>query len=126
MVLLNKISYLPALLPIIMKNRHALELTDAQVDAFRDWRRKDYQDMVDTMNLIIQKRIGLSQRAVEPEVSAEDLIAIQDEIFTLQRRLFALRLSCRELVTSTFTEDQWSDFAFIAAEDPQMAGLFMQ
>jgi len=126
LVLLNNISYLPTLLPIIMKNRHALELNEAQVSAFREWRRNHYQDMVDTMNEIIRKRIALTQSAVEPEVSAEALFAMQDEIFTLQRKLFELRLSCRELVTSTFTDEQWSNFAFIAAEDPQIAGLFVR
>ena len=126
LVLLNNISDLPTLLPIIMKNRHALELTEAQVTAFREWRRKYYQDMVDTMNLIIHKRIALTQSAVEPEITPEELIAMQDEIFSLQRKLFELRLSCRELVTKTFTENQWANFAFIAAEDPQIAGLFVR
>ena len=126
MLLLNNISYLPSLLPIIMKNRHALELTTAQVSAFHQWRREHFQDMVHTMNMIIEKRIALSQAAVQPEVSAEALVAMQDEIFTLQRKLFELRLSCRELVTGTFTEEQWLNFAFVAAEDPQIAGLFNQ
>jgi len=123
LALLNNISYLPTLLPIIMAHRNELELTEAQVAALREWRRDHYQNMVDTMNVIIRKRIALSQGALQPEASAEALIAMQDEIFILQRKLFELRLSCRELVTSTFTEDQWSNFAFIAAEDPQIGGL---
>jgi len=126
MRLLNNISYLPSLLPVIMNNRDSLELTPEQMTAFRDWRRKNYQAMVDKMNTIIEKRILLSQHAVRPETGPEELIAMQDEIFELQREVFRIRLSCRQLITRTFTEEQWSNFAFIAADDPQIAGLFAQ
>ncbi len=124
MSLLNNISYLPSLLPTIMKNRHALGLRKEQVAALRDWRRNNYQTMVDTMNIIVEKRIELSQRAMRPDVTQSNLNAMQEEIFDLQREVFSIRLSCRELVTGTFTEDQWSSFAFIAADDPQLSGLF--
>jgi hypothetical protein len=126
MLLLNNISYLPSLLPVIMKNRHALELTQSQVAAFRQWRSEHYQEMEATMNVIIEKRIALSQAAVQPDIPASALIAMQDDIFVLQRKLFQLRLSCRELVTGTFTDEQWSNLAFVAAEDPQIAGLLIQ
>jgi hypothetical protein len=124
MSLLNNISYLPSLLPTIMKNRHALGLSKEQVAAFRDWRRKNYQKMVDAMNIIVEKRIELSQRAVRPDVTPSDLNAMQEAIFDLQREVFSIRLSCRELVIGTFTEEQWSNFAFIATDDPQLSGLF--
>ena len=124
MMLLNNISYLPSLLPVIMKNRGSLELTKEQVTAFRDWRRNNYQQMVSLMNTIIEKRIVLSQRAVQPSVTQDDLVTLQEEIFQLQRKVFRIRLSCRELVASTFTDEQWSDFAFIAADNPQLSGLF--
>ena len=52
--LLDKIAYLPSLLPVIMKHRDKLELTDEQIAAFRQWRKLHYQDMVDLMNKIIQ------------------------------------------------------------------------
>ena len=126
MQLLNSISYLPSLLPIIMKNRDSLELTDAQIHALHDWRRDNYQKMVDTMNTIIEKRIELGQAAMKPKVDQQQLLALQDEIFKLQREVFLIRLSCRELVTGSFTQEQWSNFAFIAAEDPQIAGLLDQ
>jgi len=124
MSLLNSISYLPSLLPTIMKNRHGLELSEEQVVAFRDWRRNNYQKMVDTMNVIVEKRIELSQHAMRPDVTQSKLTAMQEAIFALQREVFNIRLSCRELVTSTFTEEQWSNFAFIVTDDPQLSGLF--
>jgi hypothetical protein len=126
MRLLNKISHLPSLLPLIMKKRDSLELTDAQIHALHDWRRKNYQKMVDTMNTIIQKRIELGRAAMRPTIDQQQLLALHDGIFTLQREVFLIRLSCRELVTSSFTEEQWSNFAFVAAEDPQIAGLLAQ
>ncbi len=126
MALLNNISYLPSLLPVIMQNRHSLELTQQQIASLRQWRKENYQRMVEIMNTIIAKRIVLAQRAVDPDVNQDELIVLQDELFRLQRQVFRIRLSCRELVTGTFTEEQWSNFAFIAAEDPKIAGLIGQ
>ena len=57
MQLLNSSSYLPSRLPINMNNRDSLELTGAQIKALHDWRRDNYQKMVDAMNTIIEKRI---------------------------------------------------------------------
>ena len=126
LALLNNISYLPSLLPVIMKNREALGLTKAQVQSLRGWRKRNYQTMVNTMNTIIEKRIVLAQLAVDPSVNQVLLIELQDEIFKLQREVFLIRLSCRDIVTSTFTEEQWDNFAFIAADDPKIAGLLGQ
>lgn len=126
MALLNNISYLPSLLPIIMQNRDSLELTREQVDSLRQWRKHNYQRMVNVMNTIITRRIALAQRAVDPETTPEQLTALQDELFALQREVFEIRLSCRQLVTESFTEEQWANFAFVAAEDPKIAGLFNQ
>jgi len=126
MALLNNISHLPSLLPIIMQNRHSLQLTKRQIESLQQWRKDNYQRMVDVMNTIIAKRIVLAQRAVDPQVEQEQLITLQDELLQLQREVFLVRLSCRELVTGTFTEEQWSNFAFIAAEDPKISGLIGQ
>jgi hypothetical protein len=40
--LLDKIAYLPSLLPVIMKHRDTLALTDEQIAAFRQWRKLHY------------------------------------------------------------------------------------
>ena len=126
MALLNNISYLPSLLPVIMKNREALELSASQIQTLRAWRKENYQRMVDIMNQIIEKRIVLSQRAVNPKVTQRELISLQDDIFKLQREVFVIRLSCREIVTGSFTAEQWENFAFIATDDPKIAGLFIE
>jgi hypothetical protein len=121
--LLDKIAHLPSLLPVVMKNRDALELTPEQVAAFQHWRRTDYQRMVDLMNDIIQRRIALSQATLDPAVSSAEILEKQAEIFELQRALIALRLSCRELIVSSFTPAQWDNLAFILEEYPRYAGL---
>jgi len=126
LALLNNISYLPSLLPIIMQNRDSLELTKGQVASLRQWRRENYQRMVNTMNTIITKRILLAQKAVDPETDPQQLVVLQDELFRLQREVFMIRLSCRQLITESFTQEQWANFAFVAAEDPKFAGLMAQ
>jgi hypothetical protein len=122
-VLLDKIAYLPSLLPVVMTNRDALELSDAQVAAFRQWRKLHYREMVDLMNEIIQRRITLSKTTLDDQVSQNDMLAQQKEIFSLQEDLLRLRLSCRELIVSTFSPTQWDNLAFILEEYPRYAGL---
>lgn len=121
--LLDKISFVPSLLPIIMKHREALELTKLQKAAFRAWRKQNYQRMVDVMNEIIERRIALSKGALDPAVGNEDLSREQRAILQLQQQLLAIRLSCRALVIRTFTPDQWNNFAFVLEEYPDLAGL---
>jgi hypothetical protein len=121
--LLDKVAYLPSLLPVIMRHRDSLELSDAQLAAFREWRRLYYQDMVDLMNEIIQRRITLSKAALDHDVAGDQLLAEQKVIFTLQEKLLRLRLSCRELLITTFSPAQWDSFAFILEEYPEYAGL---
>ena len=121
--LLDKVAYLPSLLPVIMSNRDSLELSDAQVSAFREWRRVHYQEMVDLMNEIIQRRITLSKASLDHNVADDQLLADQKAIFALQEKLLRLRLSCRKLLTTTFSPSQWENFAFILEEYPKYAGL---
>jgi hypothetical protein len=121
--LLDKVAYLPSLLPVIMKHRDALELTDAQLSAFRQWRRLHYPHMVDLMNEIIQRRIGLSKASLNQNVAGDQLLVDQKAIFTLQEELLRLRLSCRDLLITTFSPIQWDNFAFILEEYPPYAGL---
>lgn len=121
--LLDKIAFLPSLLPVIMKNRDALELSDAQVVAFQEWRRLHYQNMVGLMNEIIQRRITLSKATLDVHISGDDILAQQKEIFRLQERLLHVRLSCRNLIVETFSDAQWGNLAFVLEEYPRYAGL---
>jgi hypothetical protein len=45
--LLEPSGLMPMLMPTIMHNRDALQLTDEQVNAFRAWRKKNYTHMVE-------------------------------------------------------------------------------
>ena len=44
----------------------------------------------------------------------------------LQRQLLKIKLSCRELVTTSFTDAQWENFAFVVADIPRLASLMSQ
>jgi len=121
--LLDKIAYVPSLLPVIMRHREALGLSAEQIDALRIWRRNNYQRMVDLMNEIIEHRITLSRGALDPGVTSADLAGQHKAILRLQEELLAIRLSCRELVVATFSPAQWSSLAFVLEDYPEFAGL---
>ena len=120
---MSAIAFIPSLLPVIMQNQDALELTSEQVAAFRDWRKNNYQRMVEDMNTIIEKRIALSKKAMEPSVSGHEIKQLQKGIFDLQHELLNLRLGCRKLLMETFTDEQWTNFRFIIEDYPNFAGL---
>lgn len=121
--LLDKIAYLPSLLPVIMRHREAIGLSAEQTAALRNWRRQNYQHMVDLMNEIIEHRITLSRGALDPGMTNADLLRQHRAILRLQEDLLAIRLSCRELVVSTFSPEQWSSLAFVLEDYPEFAGL---
>ena len=125
-VLLESSGLMPTLLPVIMRNQDTLELTDEQIKAFRAWRKKNYTHMVNVMNEIIEKSVQFRVAALSPDISSDQLYALQSEIQELQRQLLKIKLSCRELVTTSFTETQWENFAFVVADDPKLASLMSQ
>jgi hypothetical protein len=121
--LLENAALMPSLLPFVMRNRDALQLTDEQIATFYRWRKENFVSMVNLMNAIIEKKVEFSTESLSPEVSDEHLLAFQIEIQQLQQTLLELRLSCRRLIMDTFTEEQWENFVFIAADDPKLAGF---
>lgn len=125
-VLLEPTGLMPTLLPVIMSNSDTLQLTDEQINAFRAWRRKNYTSMVNLMNEIIEKMVQFRVDALSPGTSADQLLAFQAEIQGLQRQLLEIKLSCRELVMTTFTDEQWENFAFVIADHPRLASLMLQ
>jgi hypothetical protein len=125
-VLLEDSGLLPTLLPVIMRNRDTLQLTDEQVNAFRAWRKANYTNVINTMSEILEKKIQFRVEALSPSVSGDHLIELQSEIQELQRELLKLKLSCRKLVMTTFTEEQWENFAFVVADNPKLASLLPQ
>ena len=64
--------------------------------------------------------------SLSPRISSDRLIAFQSEIQELQRQLLKLKLSCREQVMTSFTDEQWDNFAFIISDNPKLASLMPQ
>ena len=122
-VLLEDSGLMPTLLPVIMKNQDTLQLTTEQLNTFRAWRKKNYTNMVNIMNKIIEKMVEFRVESLSPGITGEQLLASQSEIQKLQRQLLEIKLSCRELVMTTFTDEQWENFAFVIADNPRLASL---
>ena len=125
-VLLESSGLMPTLLPVIMRNQDTLELSDEQINAFRAWRKKNYTHMVNVMNEIIDKSVQFRVAALSPGITSDHLYGLQSDIQDLQRQLLKIKLSCRELVTTLFTETQWENFAFVVADNPKLASLMSQ
>jgi hypothetical protein len=124
--LLEAAGLMPTLLPVILSNRDALQLTDEQVSAFRNWRKKNYTNMVNIMNEIIEKMVEFRVQSLSPSISADQLLAFQSDIQELQIQLLKIKLSCREIIMTTFTDEQWDNFAFIISDNPKLASLMTQ
>ena len=125
-VLLEDSGLMPMLLPIIMGNQDALQLTDEQISSFRAWRKKNYTNMVNIMNKIIEEKVQFRIESLSPRISSDRLLAFQSEIQELQRQLLKVKLSCREQVMTSFTDEQWDNFAFIISDYPKLASLMPQ
>lgn len=124
--LLDSVNYLPTLLPTIMRHRDVLELTKEQINSFRNWRKHNYGNMVDIMNLIINKRVEFKIASLNPETTEEQLIVMQNDILDIHKKLLEIKLSCRKLLVDSFTEEQWNNFAFAVADHPKLASLIQR
>lgn len=114
---LDKVNFHPNLLPLILKHKDYLELTPQQIDAFLSWRKTNAKAMFATMDEIIRMRIEFREAALSPGVSASDLRQKQQEIFALHQKVLEYKLSCRENIHKTFTEQNWDDFFVVLAEE---------
>ncbi|TNF98517.1 MAG: hypothetical protein EP297_07765 [Gammaproteobacteria bacterium] len=122
--LLDGTNFMPALMPIIMMNSDALQLTSEQKASFRDWRKKNYVNMVNVMNEIIEQRIIFKKAALDTTTTNHSLVEMQNQILALQQKLLAIKLSCRQLLVEKFTDEQWDNFAFIVSDNPKLAVFF--
>ena len=113
---LDKVNYLPQLLPIIMSNTDFIGLTQKQVDDLDNWRKHSKAPMVAAMQEIIRNRIEIKQAALSPTVSSARIIQMQNEIFKLQREVLEYKLSCRDRIVKTFTDENWDSFFMLLAE----------
>ncbi len=113
---LDKISFLPNMLPIIIENKDFIGLTEDQVATLKEWRTNNLKPMLATMEEIARKRIEIMEHALAPNVSSARLQQMQNSIFRLQREVLNYRLSCREHVVETFTEENWISFYMVLAD----------
>jgi hypothetical protein len=114
---LDKVNYLPNLLPIILKNKDFIGLTEDQVAQLDDWRKQYREPMLAAMKDITQKRIEMKEAALTPNVSSSRLIQLQNEIFRLHREVLKYKLSCREEVVHTFNNENWMSFFMVLADE---------
>jgi hypothetical protein len=114
---LDKVNYLPQLMPIIMNNRDIIGLTQKQVDDLDDWRKTSKAPMLAAMQEIVRKRIDIKQAALSPTVSSARILQMQNEIFRLQREVLEYKLSCRERIVKTFNDENWISFFMVLAEE---------
>lgn len=125
-LLLDDAVYIPSLLPVVMQNRDALALSEAQLQAMYKWRREHYVPMVNLMNEIIEMKIRFKIEALSSDIDQAHLIAFQQRIHQRQQALLRLRLSCREILISSFTPEQWENLEFVVADNPKLAGFISQ
>lgn len=114
---LDKINFLPNLLPIIIDNRDFIGLRQEQVDDLEQWRKTNRAPMLSAMHRIAEKRIEMKQAALSPTVSSSRLIQMQNEIFRLQREVIEHKLSCREKIIQTFNDENWISFFMVLADE---------
>lgn len=114
---LDRLNYLPALLPVIMNNTDFIGLTEEQVDNLETWRKQNRQPMLAAMKEAAQKRVELKQAALTPTVSSARLQQMQNDIFRLQRQILEYKLSCRDHVVKTFNEENWVSFFMVLADE---------
>ena len=114
--LLDKISYHPSLLPIIMQNKDFLELTPDQLERLTEWRKKNVPAMLEKMQEVAKGRIDFVARSLDPKTSEAELVREQHQLFKLQEEVLAYKLSCRHNILQTFTAKQWDALQLIMAD----------
>jgi hypothetical protein len=121
--LLDGMNYMPILLPIILRNKDALQLTKTQINHLRQWRKDNFVPMVNLMNSILEQKIEFKKGSLDPTVSSEQLVEMQRKSLKSQETLLAIKLSCRKILVESFTEEQWSNFEFVISDDPNLASF---
>jgi len=114
---LDKLNYLPNLLPVIVKNRDFIGLTDDQLAELDDWRKTNKAPMLAAMKEIALKRVEIKEAALSPTISSARLMQMQNDIFRLQREVLEYKLSCRDRVMRTFTNENWISLYMVLADE---------
>jgi len=114
---LDRIHYLPNLLPVIMSNTDFIGLTEEQIGSLEAWRKKNRPPMLAAMKQAARKRVELKHAALTPTVSSARLQQMQNDIFRLQRQILGYKLSCRDNVVKTFNDENWISFFMVLADE---------
>ena len=114
---LDKINHLPNLLPVILKNKDFIGLTEEQVGKLEEWRKENKALMLSAMEQVAQKRIEIKQAAISPTISSARIQQMQNDIFRLQREVLEYKLSCRDQVVRTFNDENWISFFMVLADE---------
>ena len=121
--LMDSMNFMPTLLPVIMKNQDTLHLTKDQLEHFRVWRKENYVPMINTMQSIVAARIAFKKASLNANIGSKQLEEMQDKVLALQKKLLSIKLSCREVVMKSFTEEQWENFAFVVSDNPKLSAF---
>jgi len=116
LLLLDRISYTPSLLPFIMDNIDYLELTPDQVKALNDWRTTNTPALLEKMHEVAQGRIELVDLTLSPNSTSQQLMQQQRRLSRLQEEILSYKLSCRQNILDTFTTKQWDTLQFLLTE----------
>ena len=114
--LLDKISYHPSLLPLIMQNTDYLELTPEQQKRLQKWRKTYAPEMLDKMREVAHGRIEFIDSSLKRDSTQKELVLKQQKLFILQQEVLSYKLACRQNILETFTEEQWDTLLFLLAE----------
>lgn len=77
LALMDKISYHPNLLPVILRNSDYLELTPEQLEGLNAWRKSNVRSMLSKMEENVMGRIEFMEAAVDPSTMDRELQARQ-------------------------------------------------
>ena len=114
---LDNINYLPSLLPVIIRHKDFIGLTDEQLGKLEGWRKQNREPMLAAMKQATRKRVEIKQAALSPTVSSARLQQMQNDIFRLEREILEYKLSCRDHVVQTFNSENWDSFLMVLAEE---------
>lgn len=119
LALMDKISYHPNLLPVILRNSDYIRLTPEQLEGLNAWRKSNVRSMLSKMEEIAMGRIEFMEAAVNPSTMDHELQARQRALFKLQQEVLAYKLSCRRNIISIFTPEQWDNLHFLLIDSQQ-------
>ncbi|HYQ70974.1 MAG TPA: hypothetical protein VET88_03480 [Gammaproteobacteria bacterium] len=122
LMMVDKISYHPSLMPLVMENLDYLDLTSQQEAKIREWRRDYAPEMLEKIRQIVRGRVDFQELSLNPESTRDDLARLQQQLFRLQEDVLRYKLWCRDQILESFTPEQWDSLRLLYTER-QMAGL---